>query len=147
MERAHDGLLLVGRLLLVALFLPSGIRKLMGFSGFTATLAERGLPYPEYWAIAAVAIEVLAPIALVIGIFPRLTALFLIAFVIAATATSHRYWEFAEPARRFQEISFFKNLGILGGLLFYFVSGPGAWSWSVRWPSRGTVHREAASST
>jgi putative oxidoreductase len=135
MERRHDGVLLLGRLLLAILFLPSGIRKLLGFQGFAATLADRGLPYPEYWAAAAVAIEVLAPIALLVGVFPRVTALLLIAFVIAATATSHRYWEFAEPARRFQEISFFKNVGILGGLLFYFVSGPGAWSWAG-WRSR-----------
>jgi len=36
--------------------------------------------------------------------------------VIAATATTHRYWEFAEPARRAQEINFFKNVGILGNI-------------------------------
>jgi putative oxidoreductase len=53
----------------------------------------------------------------------------LIAFVIMATATTHRYWEFADAtARRAQEISFYKNAGIMAGLLFYFVSGAGAWS-------------------
>jgi putative oxidoreductase len=84
------------------------------------------------WAAAAVAIEVLVPIALILGFAPRWSALLLIAFVIAATATSHRYWEFAEPARRAQEVNFFKNIGILAGLCFYMVSGPGAWSVSGR---------------
>jgi putative oxidoreductase len=75
---------------------------------------------------------VLVPIALILGFAPRLSALLLIAFVIAASATTHRYWEFAEPARRAQEINFFKNIGILAGLCFYMVSGPGAWSISGR---------------
>jgi putative oxidoreductase len=87
------------------------------------------LPYPDACAVAAVAIEILGPIALILGIVPRWTSLALIAFVIMATATTHRYWEFADAAtRRAQEINFYKNAGILAGLLFYFVSGAGRWS-------------------
>jgi putative oxidoreductase len=132
MERAHHGILLLGRLLVAALFLPAGISKLLTFSAFTKSLADKGLPYPEYWAAAAVAIEVLGPIALAVGFLPRLTAWALIAFVVVATATSHRYWEFQEAARRIQEVNFFKNIAILGGLLFYLVSGPGNWGWTPR---------------
>jgi putative oxidoreductase len=129
MQRVNDAALLIGRLLLAALFLPSGISKAMGFAPFAASLAAKGLPYPEAWAAAAVAIEVLGPVTLILGVAPRWTSLALIAFVIMATATTHRYWEFADAAaRRAQEINFYKNAGILAGLLFYFVSGPGAWS-------------------
>jgi putative oxidoreductase len=129
MNRVNDAALLVGRLLLAALFLPSGISKAIGFAAFSASLVAKGLPYADAWAVAAIAIEVLAPIALILGVAPRWTALVLIAFVIMATATTHRYWEFADAtARRAQEISFYKNAGIMAGLLFYFVSGAGAWS-------------------
>jgi len=65
-----------------------------------------------------VAIEVLVPVALILGFAPRLSALLLMAFVIAASATTHRYWEFAEPARRAQEINFFKNVVVVAGLCF-----------------------------
>ena len=82
----------------------------------------------------------LGPIALILGIAPRWTSLALIAFVIMATATTHRYWEFADAAaRRAQEINFYKNAGILAGLLFYFVSGAGAWSASGRGANRQPV--------
>src|SRR5712675_465909 len=122
MDRANDLALLLGRFLMAALFLPSGISKALGFSSFAASLAAKGLPYPEVWAAAAVAIEVLGPIALILGVAPRWTSLALIAFVIMATATTHRYWEFADAAaRRAQEVNFYKNAGILAGLLFYFV--------------------------
>src|ERR1700704_809812 len=135
MDRANDLVLLIGRLLMAALFLPSGITKLLGFSGFAASLATKGLPYPEAWAAAAIAIEVLGPIALIVGFLPRWTALLLIAFVVMASGTTHRYWEFTEAAaRRTQEVNFYKNVGIVAGLLFYFVSGPGAWSFG-RWRS------------
>jgi putative oxidoreductase len=116
---------------MAALFLPSGISKALGFSGFAASLATKGLPYPEVWAAAAIAIEVLGPIALALGFVPRLTALLLIAFVVMASGTTHRYWEFTEAAaRRAQEVNFYKNVGIIAGLLFYFVSGPGTWSFA-----------------
>ena len=133
MERTNDALLLLGRLLLATLFLPSGIGKLFEFQTFAARPSLQALPFGgTAWAAAAVAIEVLVPIALIIGFAPRLSALLLMAFVIAATATTHRYWEFTEPARRAQEINFFKNVGILAGLCFYMASGPGAWSMSGR---------------
>ena len=131
MHQVNDAFVLLGRLFLAALFLPSGISKAMGFSTFAASLAAKGLPYSEVWAAAAVAIEVLGPIALILGVVPRWTSLVLIAFVIMATATTHRYWEFTDAAaRRAQEINFYKNGGIVAALLFYFVSGAGAWSFA-----------------
>jgi putative oxidoreductase len=115
------------------LFLPSGISKLLEFQTFAGRPTLQALPFGgTVWAAAAVAIEVLVPIALILGFAPRWSALLLVAFVIAATATTHRYWEYVEPARRAQEINFFKNIGILAGLCFYMVSGPGAWSVSGR---------------
>ena len=49
---------------------------------FAQYLARLGVPYPEIVAVVAVAIEVLVPIALILGVFPRISALLLIAFVI-----------------------------------------------------------------
>jgi putative oxidoreductase len=129
MDRVNNALLLVGRVLMGALFLPSGISKALNFAPFATSLADKGLPYAEAWAGAAVAIEILGPIALILGLLPTWTALLLIAFVVMASGMSHRYWELAEAAaRRNQEINFFKNLGVIAGLLFYFVSGAGGWS-------------------
>jgi putative oxidoreductase len=45
MNRANDALLLLGRLLMAALFLPSGVGKAMNFAPFAASLADKGLPY------------------------------------------------------------------------------------------------------
>jgi putative oxidoreductase len=56
MQQDNDAFLLLGRLLLAALFLPFGISKAMGFGAFAASLASTGLPYSEARGAAAVAI-------------------------------------------------------------------------------------------
>ena len=128
LSRGDDLALLAGRLLIAALFLPSGFSKLMSFSKFAASLASKGLPYPEVWAVLAVAVEILGPLALMVGIVPRWTALTLLAFTVIVTWTTHRYWIFGGAARQQQHAQFYKNLAIMGGLLLYFACGPGAWS-------------------
>jgi putative oxidoreductase len=138
--RTNDVALLAARLAVAALFLPSGIGKLMNLSGFTAMLAGKGLPYPDLFAVLGVAAEILGPIALILGVFPRLTALFLIAFTLIATLISHNFWELTDAAaRQAQQIQFLKNLAIMGGLLFYFVSGSGALSLSRLLGARGAA--------
>ena len=132
LNRSDDFARLIGRLLIASLFLPSGVAKLLDFSTFVSSLAAKGLPYPALWAVAGVAAELGGAIALVVGFLPRWTALALIAFTAAATWTTHRYWTFEGPARRQQEIHFYKNLAIIGGLCFYFAAGSGAWSWRRR---------------
>jgi len=72
MERTNDALVLLGRLLMATLFLPSGIGKLLEFQTFAARPTLQALPFGgTAWAAAAVAIEVLVPSALIIGFAPR----------------------------------------------------------------------------
>jgi putative oxidoreductase len=143
MERLNDTFLLIGRLLMASLFLSAGIPKLLqGYGGgFSKYLGMLGVPYPEIIGIVAVAIEVLVPIALILGVFPRISALLLIAFVLAATGLAHRFWEFGDAQYQAQMINFTKNIAILGGLLFYFVSGPGAFSLAGRSEPAGVPAR------
>jgi putative oxidoreductase len=134
MDRVNDAALLVGRLLMASLFLVAGVPKaLQGYGGgFAKYLGSMGVPYPEVVGILAVGVEVLLPVALILGIFPRISALILIAFTLVATGLAHRFWEFPEAAQQAQMTQFLKNIAIVGGLLFYYVSGPGAWSLAGR---------------
>jgi len=50
-------------------------------------------------------------------------------FVLVATFSSHRYWDFTDAAvRRAQDSSFYKNIAILGGICFLFACGAGRFS-------------------
>ena len=121
--------LLMGRVFVAALFLPSGFHKLMTFSAYAASLKAKGLPFAVLWAVVLVAAEVLGPVALIIGAWPRWTALALVAFTAVTLWVGHRSSLMGAVFRPRQNAEFYRTLAIMGGLLFYFASGPGAWSW------------------
>src|SRR5258708_4071014 len=84
-------------------------------------MVERGAPSAlvPVMMLAGRSVELVAGIALILGIFPRLAALALFAFLVPATLVSHSFWLSAgTPAFTGQLINFSKNLAILGGLLF-----------------------------
>jgi putative oxidoreductase len=121
--------LLMGRVFVAALFLPSGFHKLMTFSAYAASLKAKGLPFAVLWAVMLVAAEVLGPVALIIGAWPRWTALALVAFTAVTLWVGHRTSLVGAVFRPRQNAEFYRTLAIMGGLLFYFASGPGTWSW------------------
>ncbi len=128
LSRGTDGALLLGRLLVAALFLPSGFSKLMAFSAFAAALRAKGLPYPEVIAGIMVAAEFVGPIALIIGLWPRGTALALVAFTAATLWLTYGSSMLGLMLHPQQNGELFERLAIMGGLMFYFASGPGGWS-------------------
>ena len=70
-----------------------------------------------------------------LGLASRYAAVALIAFTIAATWTSHRFWIFPAEQKQAQSTQFWKNVTIIGGLLALFVTGPGRFSLD-RWLSK-----------
>jgi putative oxidoreductase len=128
LTRSEDAALLVGRLLIAALFLPSGLNKLMNFSTFSASLAAKGLPYSTLIAGVLVAAEFLGPLALIIGLWPRWTALALIGFTAATLWLTYGKSLVGLVFRPRQNVDFFQNLAVIGGLLIYLACGPGGWS-------------------
>jgi putative oxidoreductase len=126
MSRTDDLALLVGRCCVAGLFIPDGVGKLMNFTRFAESLARHDLPFPQLWAVAGIVAALGGGIAVVLGIQVRWAALLLAAFVLIATALSHRYWEVADEARRrAQSGQFWKNVALFGGLLFLHVAGAG----------------------
>jgi putative oxidoreductase len=128
LSRSENCALFLGRVFVAALFLPSGVSKLMAFSAFAASLRAKGLPYPEITAGILVAAEFLGPVALLIGLWPRWTALALIGFTGVSLWMAYGQSGLSMLLRPQQSVELFERLAIIGGLLFYFSSGPGGWS-------------------
>jgi putative oxidoreductase len=122
---AQSQMLLVGRLLLGALFLVAGIRKIMFYSGSVAYFTKLGFPAPEVMAVLAILIEVGGAALLILGWQTRRISWLLVLFTIIATAMAHRFWEFDAPQYANQMNHFLKNAAIVGGLLYVAVLGAG----------------------
>ena len=122
-----DILLLIGRILLGWIFVRSGYGKIFDIGAYSATFPARGLP--TFLAYIAVPAEFFGGIALILGLATRYVVLVMIVFMLVATFSSHRYWEFADAAaRRVQDANFHKNIAMLGGFFFLFVCGGGRFS-------------------
>jgi putative oxidoreductase len=122
-----DVILLIGRILLGWIFVRSGFGKIFDIPAYATTFPARGLP--TFLAYIAVPAELFGGIALILGLATRYVVLVMVIFMLVATFSSHRYWEFTDAAvRRAQDSSFYKNIAMLGGLLFLYVGSPGRFS-------------------
>jgi putative oxidoreductase len=119
---------LIGRVLLALLFLDAGYGKIGGFAGTVGYIGSKGLPMPEVLAAAALTVELVAGILLVIGWKARWAALALGLFALATSFLFHNYWTMPEAQQTLQKIMFLKNLAIAGGMLTVFAYGPGGFS-------------------
>jgi len=122
---------LIGRILIALLFIPSGLAKLAGFSGTMAYVASAGLP-PALGAIIAILVEVVLGAALLVGWQARWVALIMALFTIGAAIFFHNFWAAPPDEQLLQNVHFFKNMAIAGGLLFVFTFGAGAYSLDAR---------------
>ena len=127
-HRTRDGAALLGRILLSGLFVWSGFGKLMGFAGTAGYIASKGLPFPTVLAAIAVAVELGGGLALLIGWRTRWAAVLLALFLLVITPIFHNFWSVPADQVMMQQINFFKNVAILGGMLFVYAMGPGRYS-------------------
>jgi putative oxidoreductase len=138
-SRAHDSrplidrvaadwgnvLWLIGRILIGGIFVFSGLGKLADLHGFATMLDTAGVPVAWVMAPIGAGVEFLGGLAIVLGLATRYAALVMIAFVIGATLISHRFWALPADQWMLQMIQFIKNVAIVGGFLFVFVTGGG----------------------
>lgn len=132
MNSFNPVLALVGRLLIALMFVPAGLSKLTGFGGTVGYIASVGLPAPTLAAIVAIVVELGCGIAIAVGYRTRVAALALAAFTVVATLSFHAFWAAAPDAQFMQQLMFYKNLAIVGGLLVLAAQGAGALSLEAR---------------
>jgi len=116
-----DNLLsLAARVLLSALFLMSGINKILNPADTQQYMASYGMPLTGLFLMGAIALELAGGLSVLLGYKARWGAIALIIFLIPATLIFHTNF-----ADQMQTIQFMKNLAILGGLLMIVQSGSG----------------------
>ena len=124
---------LLGRAMIAYLFVPAGFSKLTGLAGAMAYTASGGLP--GWFAVPALAVELLGGLAILVGWRTRWAALALAVFTVAAAVLYHYIPAQAasDPAAAMgQMINFSKNIAIAGGLLVLAGLGAGRLSLDVR---------------
>ncbi len=131
-SKFNDVLNLVGRLALAALFLPAGLSKIGGFEGTVGYISSVGLPLATLGAVVAIVIEVAGAAALIAGLQVRLAALVLAVFTAVASVFFHAFWAVPADQAFVQQLMFFKNVAVVGGLLVLASQAPAGWTLDAR---------------
>ena len=116
---------LAGRILLALIFIISGYGKIGGYAGTLGYMEAMGVPGALLPLV--IALEILAPIAIIVGYRARIAAFLLAGFSIVSAMLFHR--AVGDPT---QAIMFMKNLALAGGFLFLVARGAGDWSLDAR---------------
>jgi putative oxidoreductase len=122
---AVDVAALLGRTLLSAIFLISGVHKLMAWHETAAQMENEGMVAVPFFLGAAVVLELAGGLSVLMGFHARLGATALIVFLIPTTVIYHDFWTFQGEQQQMQLIHFMKNLAIIGGLAILAAFGPG----------------------
>ena len=124
----QNPLTLVGRILIALSFIPAGFGKISGLAGTVGYATSVGMPMPTVAVAVGLLIELLGGLALLFGFGTRIAALALAVFTLAASFFFHAYWALPADQQMMQQLLFFKNVAVTGGLLAFAAFGAGAWS-------------------
>ena len=117
----------LGRVLISAIFVLSGLSKLTALSGTMGYIEAAGLPLAPVALAVAIAVEVLGGLALIVGFKTRWVAGALALFSVVTALAFH-----SNLGDQNQFIHFFKNIAMAGGLLQIVAFGGGALSLDAR---------------
>jgi putative oxidoreductase len=129
MSESRDMAALIGRVLLVFMFVYSGFNKISGFEGTEAAIASKNVPLPAIATTIAIIVECIGGAMIAFGWKARWAALAVAVFTLVATILFHNFWAMTDAAAiQTNQLMFIKNIGVIGGLLLIFAFGPGRYS-------------------
>ncbi len=116
--------LILGRVLLSAIFILSGLGKIPNFSGVAQMMAGKGIPLATVALVITLLIEIGGGLMVLTGFKARWAALVIALWLVPVTLVFHHFWGIPEAAKQEQMINFLKNVAIMGGLLILAYASP-----------------------
>ncbi len=123
---------LLARILLAGVFIVFGWLQLTRYGFYIGYATKFGVPLPSILMAFAILVELGGGLMLLVGWKTRWAGLALAIFTIIVTCFFHRYWEFDPAQAPIQMANFYKNLSMIGGLLYVYFYGAGQYSLDAR---------------
>lgn len=117
--------MLLGRILIASYFLISGVTKVASFESSLALYQQQDIPYPTLILYVSTLLLIFGGIFVLLGYKTRLGAFLLILALLPATFLFHNFWDHQGDDLVFEAVFFFKDVAIVGGLLYVLSRGGG----------------------
>jgi putative oxidoreductase len=117
--------LLIGRILLAAIFVQAGLMKISNYAGVQGYMEKAHVP--GVLLPLVILLELGGGLAIVVGFKTRWIALAMGLFCVASAVMFHM-----DFSNQVQATNFMKNLSMAGGFLALFAAGAGRYSWDGR---------------
>src|SRR3974390_1637397 len=134
-----DTIQLLSRILISVVFIVFGYLQFTNIAGYTANPNVvkfsgmiGGLLAPVVIAYLVAAIDLFCGLCVLVGYKARWASIVLLIFVILTLFVAHNFWVMEGASRTANQVNFYKNLAIVGGLLLIFAHGPGRYSLYAR---------------
>jgi uncharacterized membrane protein YphA (DoxX/SURF4 family) len=117
--------LLATRICLSAVYLYSGISKLVDIPAGMAEVAGLGLPAPVLFLVLTILVQLGGGLMVLVGLWTRLAAFLLLGFTIVATALAHNPLGLGGVEFQRQLTTSLEHLGIVGGFILLIAGDAG----------------------
>jgi putative oxidoreductase len=129
MNYLENACLLAGRLLMGIYFILPGIQKITDFDKMTAYMEAHSVPMISILLPLTILLQLGAGAAIIVGYKGKIAAFILAGLTFVITIYMHNFWDMAAGMEKAHELqNFFKNMGIMAGLLMVVSLGTGKFS-------------------
>jgi putative oxidoreductase len=125
----EDACLLLGRFLLGIYFILPGISKITGYEGTVEYMTRQQVPLIDLLLPLTIVLQIGLGLALIVGYRGQVAAFLLAGLTLVINFYMHNFWALEDGVQQRHETqNFFKNLGIMAGLLVMAGLGTGRYS-------------------
>jgi putative oxidoreductase len=121
--------LLLGRFLLGLYFIVPGVQKITQYEFMTQYMSKHSVPFINELLPITIALQILLGLVVIFGFKAQLSAFLLAGMTLVISLYMHNFWNLPEGGNVIHETqNFFKNMGIMAGLLVLSARGAGQFS-------------------
>jgi len=125
--------LLLGRFLMGGYFILPAISKINNFTATSAYMEQHNVPMVSVLLVVTIIIQLVAGAAIIVGFKGKVSAFVLAGLTLVISLFMHDFWGMEDGLARSHELqNFFKNMGIMAGLLMITGLGTGKFSLDQR---------------
>lgn len=112
-------MIFTGRLLIASLFILGALNKIMNYGSVLESMNTVGLPVVDILLPLTIILELFGGLFVLIGKKYHVEAAIVLAvFTLLTNLVFHNFWAMSEPVRSTELSLFFKNIVVIGALLY-----------------------------